>query len=101
MSKGFSFESFAGRPDILVCRTTLYNWAEQHEAFMYAKNVGKEAQRHELEDNFDQGLNGLIPGYQTTGAIFRLKNMANWKDKTEVESKNENTNKLEITFVEK
>ena len=96
-----TFESFAGRPEVMVGRKTLYNWTEQHPEFLYAKEVGTSCLINALEENLDEGINGLLPGYLSASANIRMKNCAGWRDKQEIESKNENTNKYEITFIEK
>lgn len=68
MSKGHSFESFGGV--VLAGRRTLYDWADRHEEFKVAKDVGQACAmlRHE-ERLFDSDANKS----EVTSSIFALK----------------------------
>ena len=45
MAAGFSFESFAGRPDVGTHKGVLYEWVARHPSFTDAKRRGEEAGR--------------------------------------------------------
>lgn len=60
-----------------VCKDTLHEWSRQHKEFSDAVKKAKACQERILVEN---GING---GYNTVMSIFALKNLADWKDKTE------------------
>ena len=39
--EGRSFESFAGRDDVMVGRSTIYDWVDKYEEFRIAKEIGE------------------------------------------------------------
>lgn len=71
------FERFAHK--IGVTHATLLNWYKDHEEFFEAYKKAKEIQ---LTDMVNNTLSGV---YESAPAIFALKNMHGWRDKTEVE----------------
>ena len=104
MAGGLSFESFAGLID--VSNKTLYAWTEKHEAFLHAKERGKDRsrlwwERKTVEGLFDETSHEVgEDGKRTTttkrmnGSVYRL-NMVNrfrgeWSDtqRTEVTGPN-------------
>lgn len=57
MSKGYSFNSFAG--SIEVCLSTTINWTKEHQAFADAKELGTTMRNSLVEQRFiDASLNG-------------------------------------------
>ncbi len=86
MAQGLSFEAFAG---VIGCvKGTLYNWAEQHDEFLYAKKRGIEACRLFWEK---AGIDGLMNkdgvSMNATVWIFNMKNRfkEEWADKQQLE----------------
>ena len=85
MSKGFSFEAFAG--SILVAVDSLYEWTAVHPNFSEAKKIGNGARLQYNEDLLNKLVTGQING-STAAQIFRMKNMGSglrWTDKLESE----------------
>jgi hypothetical protein len=91
MTKGLSFESFAGV--IGTCRATIYNWCDKNHgshqpSFLDAKKVATEACRLFWEE---QGIKGMWAGkaFNSTPWIFNMRNRFGWSDKVhhEVEAK--------------
>jgi hypothetical protein len=81
MASGFSPAAVAG--SLLISRSTLYNWIEEHPEFAEAIEVGKAARQYFLENRL------LFEGTSAQGltaVIFALKNAApeDWRDKREV-----------------
>ncbi|NJL71509.1 MAG: hypothetical protein HC888_07765 [Candidatus Competibacteraceae bacterium] len=83
MKSGMSFEAFAGHPDVMVNRDTLYQWVKDHQDFSDAKKSGSEAARFFLEATGIKGLHGKIPNFNSTVWIFTMKNRCQWRDKVE------------------
>ena len=99
MEKGLSFESFAGV--LRVSKQTLYNWAEQNQEFLDAKNVGTELARLWWESkatdyllnmekttrDSDGNVETVKTSLNSTVWIFNMKNRFKdeWKDKHENE----------------
>lgn len=83
MKSGMSFEAFAGHPEVMVNRDTLYQWVKDHPDFSDAKREGSEAARFFLEATGIKGLHGKIPGFNVTAWIFTMKNRCGWRDKVE------------------
>lgn len=92
MSKGYSFESFAGQIGCAV--RTLHQWVEDRPEFKEAYAIGKSKCLHWWET---QGIDGLYnvttrdaDGGSSTVSInsalwiFNMKNRFNWRDKQEV-----------------
>jgi hypothetical protein len=99
MKSGMSFEAFAGHPEVLVCRDTLYQWAKDYPEFSYAKKEGSEAGKFFLEATGIKGLHGKIPGFNVTAWIFMMKNRCGWRDRVEMqENINLNANNLTATL---
>lgn len=67
-----------------VCRDTLHEWASVHPNFSDVYKRAKDYQENFLVVN---GNRGLIPA---AFGIFTLKNINNWRDRTEVEQTNKN-----------
>jgi hypothetical protein len=85
MSKGFSFEAFAG--SILVAVDSLYEWTAVHPTFSEAKKIGNAARLQYNEDLLNKLVNGQLNG-STAAQIFRMKNLGSglrWADKIESE----------------
>jgi hypothetical protein len=83
MKSGMSFEAFAGHPDVMVCRDTLYQWVKDNPEFSDAKRQGSEAARFFLEATGIKGLHGKIKNFNSTVWIFTMKNRCQWRDKVE------------------
>lgn len=79
-SKGYSFESFAG--EILVDRTTLYNWRKEHPEFFHAAGVAKECCRKYWETVGINGTSGNLEKYNSGSWQFIMKNFFRdeWSD---------------------
>ncbi len=74
MSKGYTFESFAG--EIGVCFDTLYEWAKPlvHAEFSEAKKNGEAKRLLFLERLGILAIGGKIPNFKETTYIFTMKN---------------------------
>jgi hypothetical protein len=80
MSKGFSFESFAGL--INVRTQTIYNWLKSEPNFLEAKSIAFERSRLFWEDVGIKHIKNIYQGdnLNTTLWIFNMKNRFGWKD---------------------
>ena len=90
MSKGFSFEAFAGH--IGVAGQTIYTWTDKHPEFLEAKKEAFEKSRVFWESAAIEGLWNQ-PGEKTLNNaawVFNMKNRFGWTDRREVQSTNEN-----------
>jgi hypothetical protein len=89
MSKGFSFESFAGL--VKVARSTIYEWVDKNPDFSDAKKVAEEQCRLFWEKTALEGLQVQTgPGainLNTTMWIFQMKNRfpKEWRDRQQTE----------------
>ena len=81
MGGGFSFESFASVAG--VCVDTLYEWAKVHDEFSEAKKEGRAHQIFRWEQRLARLADDEMGN--ATAIVFALKNVAGWRDKTEVE----------------
>jgi hypothetical protein len=74
MSKGYTFESFAGTID--VCFDTLYEWAKPtvQASFSEAKKKGEAKRLMFLERLGVLAIGGKIPNFKETTYIFTMKN---------------------------
>ena len=82
MGQGYSFESFAGRPDVRVDKATLYNWRNAHKKFFEAYKKGEMASLHFLETAAIDGATNPIKNPVNTGLLcFLIKNRLGWKDR--------------------
>jgi hypothetical protein len=72
-----------------VSTETLHEWSRVHPEFSVALKRAKQLQESML------ATNGLMNTYAQPFAIFTAKNIAGWRDKTEVESKSEITHKFD------
>jgi transposase len=81
MSEGLSFQSFAGK--IGVSFKTLYNWLDQHEEWIEAKDRGHAKALLFFEQEMIRGLWNPERGdkFNTTAWIFAMKNKFGWSDK--------------------
>jgi hypothetical protein len=81
MAQGLSLTAFAGT--ILVARSTINKWMEEHPEFSEATKVGQAARTLWLE----RGLYASDSGPKTTAHIFGLKNSdpENWRDRVQNE----------------
>jgi len=80
MQQGLSLTAFAGR--ILVARSTINEWIEQHPEFSESVRVGKAARTAALEETMLSAESGPA----VTARMFALKNADpdEWRDKSEV-----------------
>jgi len=72
MSNGKSFESFA--PVAGVCRSTLYEWANNHKEFSDAKKQGEDARLLWCESQMDSMIEGMHQGNAAL-LIFKMRNI--------------------------
>lgn len=88
MEEGASIASFAA--EISVARSTIQQWAEEHEEFSVAVKAAKAKCAAWWEVRLRNiAISGGGPG-AATAVIFGLKNMAaeDWREKQEVEHSN-------------
>lgn len=98
MSKGYSYESFAGK--IGKVRKTLYNWEADFPEFLHAKNVGLEKNLFFWEEAGIEGMHNqtikdemgmtVTKSINATVWIFNMKNRHKWRDKSSDEIREEN-----------
>lgn len=65
-----------------ICRTTLWNWKNQHPEFLNALNQWKDSADSKVETSlYEKALNGDV-----TACIFWLKNRKprEWRDRQEI-----------------
>lgn len=89
MEKGLSFEAFAGV--VGTTKKTLYSWADKHEEFLNAKEIGTELSRIFWEKlGIDHIINRSDSEFQGGSSsrslnasvwIFNMKNRFKWRDK--------------------
>jgi hypothetical protein len=95
MSKGFSFESFAGL--IEVHRDTLYEWCRVHKEFSDSKMIAAGKNQLFWET---AGIEGMWQDsnkkFNSTAWIFNMKNRFGWSDKKE----DEDTQKIHTVKIE-
>lgn len=92
MTEGYSFESFGGL--ITTTRDNLYHWCTIHEAFSYAKKIGRLRQLQHDEKTLDMMSKGMIQGGSAAALIFKMKNCHKWTDKQEIQINAQDTEKL-------
>jgi hypothetical protein len=83
MSKGFSYESFAGSLGITVGH--LKTWENNHAEFLEAKDIGQAKRLYNNEILLNESTRGELPGSNLGGVIFKLKNLGGglaWTDKS-------------------
>lgn len=96
MSKGYSFESFAGK--ISVARSTIYEWVDNFPQFSDAKKAAFEQSRlwwekqgidglYSTTEYDEKGKPSLSKSINSTLWIFNMKNRfkEDWRDKVETE----------------
>lgn len=71
MSKGFSFESFAGIAS--VNPDTLYEWAKKHDSFSEAKSLGWAKSLLFFENEALEVAAGNKKAFSTTMLVFIMK----------------------------
>ncbi len=84
MAKGYSKEAVAGY--IGISKSTLYQWAKDHDEFSNAISIGEsKSQRHWENKLVDHAVH-TKNGKQINGQVFNLnmKNRFGWKDKQEI-----------------
>lgn len=86
MAEGLSFESFAAV--IFAPYRIMYQWADKHEDFKLAKDVGESLGRLFWEKAGRNGCLGKIPNFNTGAWTFFMRNRFNWKNVTQVDVKN-------------
>lgn len=90
MASGLSFDSFAGEANVHL--DTLYEWAKVHEDFSEAKKTAFSKNLAFWEKAGLQGMWGDKESnmvFNPTVWIFNMKNRHRWRDKQEVEVKDE------------
>lgn len=85
MSDGYSFETFAPKAKVSV--KSIYNWVDQHPAFLQAKKDGKSASRLFWESLGVDAAKGKIENFSAACWIFNMKNRFQWSDRKEVKMK--------------
>lgn len=82
MTKGMTYTSFAGHPEVRVAVSTLYEWELKNPEFSEAKKRGEAASEYFL---LNLGLDSLADkqGFNNTAWIFMMKNMHRWTDRSE------------------
>jgi hypothetical protein len=83
MAEGYSATAFAG--SILVSRSTVYKWADEHPEFSDALKVGQARSAVWWEDCLRD--NAMTGQGNATSAIFGLKNRVahDWRDKRDLD----------------
>jgi hypothetical protein len=83
MSKGLSFESFAGV--VGTCKQTIYNWTVKYPEFLDARNEADAKCRLFWEKS---GIQGMFLGqhdkFNATVWVFNMKNRFHWRDMQEI-----------------
>lgn len=97
MSKGFSFESFAG---VVECsKETLYEWRRVHQDFSDAVGIAFAKCQIFWES---QGIDGLWNSkdryFSQNSWNFNMRNRFKWKDTVEVEAGDETKNLLRLAY---
>jgi hypothetical protein len=83
MAKGGVFEAFGATLDPLVSKVTLYDWCKAHPDFLNAKKIGTACSYNHYVNLGKEGLEGRIPGFNSTVWVFFMKNLFAWKDRVE------------------
>ena len=90
MSKGYSFESFAG--EIEVSREVLYDWCDKHEQFLHSKNIAFDKCQLFWEK---MGMSGMWSdkqqSFNASMWIFSMKARFKWSDRVEIEQDSKST----------
>lgn len=96
MSKGLSWESFAGK--LGVCRQTLYAWAKAHPEFLNARQHGIDANLLFWEEQGNMGLWQDEGGPKLNASIwmFNMKARHHWRDRAEIEVKVESRDLADV-----
>lgn len=90
MSKGLSFESFAGT--VRVSRATIYDWLKANAEFLDAKEIGttqsmkfwEELGVHNIlneSESFGNNQGSKSKSLNSSAWIFNMKNRFGWRDK--------------------
>ena len=95
MSKGFSYESFAGKID--THRSVLYQWEHKHPEFLDAKKKAVDKCLVYWEEMGMAGTVGTLKGFQTPMWIFQMKNRFKWSDRHE-HSVDEDRNEIRLSY---
>lgn len=86
MAMGYTYESFAGRPEVEVHRDTLYSWEKYFPEFSDAKKVGRSKQLLTDETVLLMLISGKFGKNASVAAhIFKMKNCHKWSDRPEEE----------------
>jgi hypothetical protein len=98
MSKGFSYESFAGL--IGTCKQTIYTWEKANPEFLDAKNRAFSAcnlfwEKLAIDNPYTHPKEG---GLNTGLWIFNMKNRFKWTDRVEVEAGEETKNVIKLAY---
>ncbi len=98
MAKGMSYEAFAGHPDVIVSKQTLYDWEKEYPEFLDAKRKGFQLSQYVWEQ---AGSIATLrdKDFSWTGWYMNMKNRFRWRDKVETSKDPESgPDKLIITF---
>lgn len=83
MTRGLSFESFAGQCDTHF--DSLYEWCKKYPEFSEAKKIGTAKSREVWEMIGINGAVGKIKGFNVVAWIFNMKNRFGWRDQPDIE----------------
>lgn len=96
MSKGFSFEAFAG--SINTHKDVVYDWAKANPEFSDAIKLAKDKCREFWEQ---KGMDGLFTGkdekFNATVWVFNMKNRFGWRDQQSIELANKEGESFRIS----
>jgi DNA-binding XRE family transcriptional regulator len=97
MSKGYSYESFAGL--IGTCKQTIYTWEKVNPQFLDAKSRAFAACHMFWEKlAIDNPMNTKNGGLNSAVWIFNMKNRFKWTDRVEVEAGEETKNVIKLAY---
>ena len=88
------FAKSIGMP-LLGYRTTLNAWAEKHPEFANALKEAKELEEQRIRTGAQMGV------YAAAFSIFTMKNIAGWRDKTELSGDKDNPLQFQGVIVER
>jgi hypothetical protein len=71
-------EAFGGT--IGVTRSTLYEWAKEHQDFSDAIKIARGKSLESMMVIGHNGVMGLVKGFSCAAWIFMMKNMHGWSD---------------------
>jgi len=100
-AQGYSLTAFAGT--IGVCRDTITEWCDKHEAFSLAVKCAKAKSAAWWEDRAREVATNGGPGGQATMVIFGLKNHAreDYSDRQQIEHTGKDGGPIATTIEDK